>query len=234
MSKHIIHTEERINISGKLSNTYHALPIQGGLVVLEENLPNFIQDINRMLEYDSNTSMYLNPNNTSEAMETLRREGFFIHEMGYGVCLKGWGTNGEQYAHDGYPKNPGIIQDIHPEPIIQVFQDYSFKEPVGVMIIDGNQREYVYMADQSGKLKKWRDFGFYGLVDANGFANDGGSTVWTLQQTPSGENPIDWYPAKIRPGRRFEEVLEFCEEIRQKAGEDETGFSTRDLRKFHY
>lgn len=76
-----------------MGHYYHALPVQGGLVVLEENLPNVIQDINRMLEYDSNTSMYLNPNNTSEAMETLRREGFFIHEMGYGVCLKGWGAS---------------------------------------------------------------------------------------------------------------------------------------------
>ena len=177
-----------------MGHYYHALPVQGGLVVLEENLPNVIQDINRMLEYDSNTSMYLNPNNTSEAMETLRREGFFIHEMGYGVCLKGWGANGDAYAYNGYPKNPGVIRDLHPEPIIQVFQDYSFK--------------------------KFRDFGFYGLVDANGFANDGGSTVWTLQQAPSVENPIDRYPAKIRPGRRFEEVLEFCEEIRQETKED--------------
>ena len=203
-----------------MGHYYHALPVQGGLVVLEENLPNVIQDINRMLEYDSNTSMYLNPNNTSEAMETLRREDSSSMRWGYGVCLKGWGANGDAYAYNGYPKNPGVIRDLHPEPIIQVFQDYSFKEPVGVMVIDEERCEYVYMADQSGKLKKFRDFGFYGLVDANGFANDGGSTVWTLQQAPSVENPIDRYPAKIRPGRRFEEVLEFCEEIRQETKED--------------
>lgn len=231
MSKHIIHTEERINISGKLSNTYHALPIQGGLVVLEDNLPNVIQDINRVYDDHSNTQLFLNPNNTPEAMEVLRSKGFFIYEMGYGVCLKGWGTNGDPYAHDGYPKNPGIIQDIHPEPIIHVFRRYSFKEPVGVMVIDENRREYVYMADRPGALKRFRDFGFYGLVDAKGFTSPGGSTVWTLQRVSSGKNSIDRYPAKIRPGRRFEEVLEFCEEIRQEAKGDVSAAPTGDSRE---
>lgn len=221
VSKHIIHTEERINISGELSNTYHALPIQGGLVVLEENLPNVIQDINRILEYDSNTSMYLNPNNTSEAMETLRSKGFFIHEMDYGVCLKGWGSNGDACAYNGYPKNPGVIRDLHPEPIIQVFQDYSFKEPVGVMIIDGNQREYVYMADKPGRLEKSQGFRFGDLVDAKQFTNYCNSImVSTLQKATGGENFIDRYPAKVRPGRRFEEVIKFYEECRQEMNKE--------------
>lgn len=216
VSKHIIRTEERINISGESSKTYHALPVNGGLVIIGADLPNVIRDINKMYDDHSNTQLFLNPNNTSEAMETLRSEGFFIHEKGYDVCLKGWGTNGDPYAHDGYPKNPGIIRDIHPEPIIHVFHRYSFKKPVGVMVIDENRREYVYMADRPGTLKRFRDFGFYGLVDAKGFTTHDGSTVWTLQRASSAENPIDRYPAKIRPGRRFEEILEFCEEIPQE------------------
>lgn len=199
----------------------HALPVNGGLVVIGDNLPNVIRDINRMYENYSNTQLFLSPNNISEAMDTLRSKGFFIHEKGYGVCLKGWGTNGDQYAHDGYPKNPGIIQDTHPEPIIRAFQRYSFKEPVGVMVIDEERHERVYMANQPGELKRFRDFGFYGLVDAKGFTSPGGSTVWTLQQASSDENSTDRYPAKIMPGRRFEEVLEFCEEIRQKINESE-------------
>lgn len=226
VSKHIIHTEERINISGELSKTYHALPVQGGLIVLEENLPNVIRDINMMYEDDSNTPLYLNPNDTSEAIEELRSKGFFIHEMGYGVCLKGWGSNGDAYAYDGYPKNPGVIRDFHPEPIIRVFHRYSLKGPVGVMVIDEDRREYVYMANQLGELKRFRDFGFDGLVDAKGFTSTGGGTVWTLQQASSGENSIDRYPAKIRPGRRFEEVLEFCEEIRSEESEDATDVPT--------
>lgn len=231
VSKHIIHTEERINISGKLSNTYHALPIQGGLVVLEDNLPNVIQDINRMYDDHSNTQLFLNPNNTPEAMEVLRSKGFFIHEMGYGVCLKGWGTNGDPYAHDGYPKNPGVIRDLHPEPIIQVFQDYSFKEPVGVMIIDGNQREYVYMADKPGRLEKSQNFRFGDLVEAKQFTNYYNSImVSTLQKAASGENFIDRYPAKVRPGRRFEEVIKFYEECRQETKED-AGAPTEDSRE---
>lgn len=221
VSKPIIHAEERINISGELSKTYHALPVQDGLIVLEENLPNVIRDINIMYEDDSNTPLYLNQDNTSEAMETLRSKGFFIHEMDYGVCLKGWGTNGDAYADDGYPKNPGVIRDFHPEPIIRVFHRYSFKEPVGVMVIDEDRREYVYMADQSDKLKQRWGSQFYNLVDAKKFANhDGSIMVATLQRASSGENSTDQYPAKIRPGRRFEEVLEFCEEIRQETKED--------------
>lgn len=70
------------------------------------------------------------------------------------------------------------------------------------------------------ELKRFRDFGFDGLVDAKGFTSTGGGTVWTLQQASSGENSTDRYPAKLRPGRRFEEVLEFCEEIRQETKED--------------
>ena len=209
--------EEQINISGESSKTYHALPVQGGLVVIGDNLLNVIRDINKMYEDSPNTQLALNPNNISEAMEVLRSKGFFIYEKDYGVFLKGWGTNGDPYAHDGYPKNPGIIQDLHPEPIIRVFHRYSFKEPVGVMVIDENRREYVYMANQPGELKRFRDFGFEGLADAKGFTRTGGDTVWTLQRTSSGENFTDRYPAKIRPGRRFEEVLEFCKEIRQGA-----------------
>lgn len=216
ISKRIIYTEERINTSGKSSKTYHALPVQGGLVVLGGNLPNVIRDINKMYEDYPNTQLFLNPNNISEAMEILRSKGFFIYEKDYGVVLKGWGANGDPYAHDGYPKNPGRIQDVYPEPIIRVFHRYSFEEPVGVMVIDEDCREYVYMADRPGALKRFRDFGFYGLVDAKGFTTHDGSTVWTLQRASSAENPIDRYPAKIRPGRRFEEILEFCEEIPQE------------------
>lgn len=217
VSKHIIHTEERINISGELGKMYHALPVNGGLVVLGDNLPNVIRDINKMYDDHSNTQLFLNPNNTSEAMETLRSEGFFIHEKGYDVCLKGWGTNGDPYGHDGYPKNPGIIKDLYPETIIRVFHRYSFKEPVGVMVIDENRREYVYMANQPSELKEYQDSRFMGLVDAKSFTSPGSDTIWTLQQASSGENFTDRYPAKIRSGRRFEEISEFCEEIRQEA-----------------
>ena len=199
MSKHIIHKEEQINISGKLSKTYHALPVNGGLVVIGDDLLNVIRDINKMYDDHSNTQLFLNPNNTSEAMETLRSKGFFIHEEGYGVCLKGWGTNGDPYAHDGYPKNPGIIQDTHPKPIIRAFHRYSFKKQVGVMVIDEDCREYVYMANQLGELKRFRDFGFYDLVDAKGFTNPGGGTVWTLQRASSGETLLTGTRLKLGP-----------------------------------
>lgn len=97
------------------------------------------------------------------------------------------------------------------------------------MVIDEERREYVYMADQPGKLKKRQDVLFDGLVDAKSFASDdSGTTVMTLQQTPSGENPIDRYPAKIRAGRRFEEISEFCEEIHQEAREQAEAAQTGD------
>ena len=99
------------------------------------------------------------------------------------------------------------------------------------MVIDENRREYVYMADRPGALKRFRDFGFYGLVDAKGFTSPGGSTVWTLQRVSSDENSTDRYPAKIRPGHRFEEVLEFCEEIHQEARDDMAATPTGDSRE---
>lgn len=88
VSKNIIYTEERISISGTLSKTYHALPVQGGLVVIGDNLPNLIRNINRMYDDHSNTQLFLNPNNTSAAMDALRSKGFFIHEQGYGVVSR--------------------------------------------------------------------------------------------------------------------------------------------------
>jgi len=44
--------------------------------------------------------------------------------------------------------------------------------------------------------------------------------VSTLQKATSGENFIDRYPAKVRSGRRFEEVIKFYEECRQEMNKE--------------
>lgn len=59
---------------------YHAIPVNGGLQVPAENLEELITKINEAHEGSSDAWRSFSRADDSQAMEELRRRGFYIHQ----------------------------------------------------------------------------------------------------------------------------------------------------------
>lgn len=205
----------------------HAVPADGGLFVPAKNLAALIKDINALSEEnneiyedDPAENLHLNPRNPVEAMETLRRHHFYIHqkEPTHGVTLTGWGTNGD--PHTGYPAEALKIQEIFPREIIEAFHSHATQG--GVMVMSDYNDDTLYLAGYPTELVCYSDSMIINdTVEVKEFVQENGAgagaSVMTMQEIPASGSPDDNTPAVVCKNGSMREIRAFYAACARKA-----------------
>ena len=205
---------------------YHAIPVNGGLQVPAENLEELITKINEAYEGSSEAWRSFSRADVWQAMEELRRRGFYVHQGPRdGVTLVGWGIEGNLY--NGYPKRGMKIHDFHPGKVIELFHRYALKgSDGGVLVYDDYDGESLYYAEYPHWMRQDESIIHVAdLVDIKEFFDSKNvwQTIRVMQQVSPKDQPLDKYPALTMKTNDFKEVQDFYNECAKKTRQANQG-----------
>lgn len=209
-----------------MGHYYHALPVNGGLRVPAENLEELIMKIAEAYEGSSDAWRCFSRANELQAMEELRRCGFYIHEGTRDeVILVGWGIEGNLY--NGYPKRGMKIHDFHPGKVIELFHRYALKgSDGGILVYDDYDGESLYYAEYSHRMRQDDPIIHVAdLVVIKDFFDSKNvwQTIRVMQQVSPKDQPLDKHPAFTMKTNDFKEVQDFYNECSARVRQNNQG-----------